>query len=332
MESQRSGAHIVPKGDIEKALSVNDDAEACVNSVLESIGIGRFHATIFVPAILACGADFSEASGAGFILPILKDVFTLTKVDMSTYTMVSSVGLATGSVFFGVVGDRFGRKPVIVVTCAGTFVFGALSALSSSFKMLLALRFVTSFFVSGGVPTVLPLACEWVSHRHNKHAIILTLGGGGLILFLFVSLVGRFLLVGSNPQWRLFLLIEAIPCFIATLSCITLSESPRLLYRTGKLVECVSVLEKAARINKVEIPSQLLVKLKNSQQQEHDYAQVERKRCDNWFSSCLLLVRGERWKVFTLLVVLFSALYTVATMFQGTKTLMLVAKFHSTVW
>mmetsp|Transcript_42575 Transcript_42575/g.68569 ORF Transcript_42575/g.68569 Transcript_42575/m.68569 type:complete len:261 (-) Transcript_42575:2218-3000(-) len=252
MESQCSGPH--NNVDIENAVSVNDHCEDCVNSTLESIGIGRFHATVFLPVILASGADLSEVFGIGVVLPAMKDAFNLDKVAMSTYTMVPSIGYLIGSVFFGVVGDRFGRKPVLIIGCAGTFVFGALSALSSCFKMLLALRFVTALFASGVLPAAFPLACEWVSYRHYRLAIILIIAGGSLILALFVQLFSKFLLVGPNPQWRLYVLIQATPSLIAALSCITLSESPRLFYRRGKLTACISLLEKAARINKVDIP------------------------------------------------------------------------------
>uniref|UniRef100_A0A7S2S8V2 Uncharacterized protein n=1 Tax=Mucochytrium quahogii TaxID=96639 RepID=A0A7S2S8V2_9STRA len=77
----------------------------------------------------------------------------------------------------------------------------------------------------------------------------------------------------------------------------------------------------------------LLVELNQSNQEKpDDFAQGKWKRSDSWFSSCELLFRGGRWKVFILLLVLFSAFRLALTMYSSEKTLLLVAKFNSTEW
>eukprot|EP00516_Mucochytrium_quahogii_P000506 CAMPEP_0203754386 /NCGR_PEP_ID=MMETSP0098-20131031/7982_1 /ASSEMBLY_ACC=CAM_ASM_000208 /TAXON_ID=96639 /ORGANISM=" , Strain NY0313808BC1" /LENGTH=370 /DNA_ID=CAMNT_0050645357 /DNA_START=348 /DNA_END=1458 /DNA_ORIENTATION=+ len=319
--------------DVEKELTTEEGIEGCVDAILGNIGFGRFHALVFVPTIIATGADVSEMSCAGILLPALGHVYDLNKTDMSTYSMISIAGFVAGAFFFGPFGDRLGRKPLIILTSFGTFLFGALSAVSSSFKMLLAFRFVLGIFLAGNVPVMIPLVCEWVSSRHSRHSIILLLAGGTIIQCLLVFLLGRLLLAGTDPQWRLFLFIQAAPSLIATIFTITLPESPRLLFRAGRIKECAAVLEKAARINKVEIPPHLLARLLNSSS-THELSECkdQRKTCRSLLSSYSMLFHRDQWKTTMLLLVLFSTLFVVLKMFNGMRTLMLIDKFHDKVW
>ncbi len=62
--------------------------------------------------------------------------------------------MVLSSSFWGSLGDKYGRRRMLVWAIAFLGYFGLLSSLSPSFWWLLGLRFLVGFFI-GSVPQVL---------------------------------------------------------------------------------------------------------------------------------------------------------------------------------
>src|ERR1700744_3798844 len=69
-----------------------------------------------------------DLGAMAFTLPTLSDVWHLKPVAFPPALTAGSVGLFAGSLLCGVLGDRLGRKPVLMGTVA---VFGLMSLLSA---------------------------------------------------------------------------------------------------------------------------------------------------------------------------------------------------------
>ena len=113
--------------------------------------------------------------GLAFLLIVMSEISGLA-MDMfspSLPTMVQEFGIgsgegsiaitsfflfyAIGMLVFGTLSDKFGRKPILIVTMAAFIVFSALCALSVNFPMLIACRVVEALGGGGAAATGMAL-------------------------------------------------------------------------------------------------------------------------------------------------------------------------------
>lgn len=101
-----------------------------------------------------------DIAAIGYAIPSLVDAWKIPPSGFTQVLTAGNVGLMLGSFAVGLLGDRLGRKPVLIVC---VFLFGAVSLLSAfvvSPLGLAALRLVTGFGLGGGLPSLLALASE----------------------------------------------------------------------------------------------------------------------------------------------------------------------------
>ncbi|KAG8391066.1 hypothetical protein BUALT_Bualt01G0149200 [Buddleja alternifolia] len=92
-------------------------------------------------------------------------------------------GRALTSVFWGVIADRYGRKPVIIIGSATVVVFNTLFGLSTNFWMAITTRFLLGS-LNGLLGPIKAYACETVREEHQSLGLsaVSTAWGTGLII------------------------------------------------------------------------------------------------------------------------------------------------------
>lgn len=135
-------------------------------------------------------------------------------------------GFLFGSLLFGPLADRAGRKPVLIGAAA---LFGAATlatTLGSTVTMLVVLRFVTGLGMGGAAPVAIALAAEFAPARMRATVVALVWGafpfGGVVIGLASVPVLPR----GWQP---LFWLIGAATLVVAATLLAALPESPGFL-------------------------------------------------------------------------------------------------------
>ena len=137
---------------------------------------------ILVP--LLCGLiqmlDGYDLSAIGLIAPSLMKEWALPAAAFTEAFALSSVGIMVGAIIAGPVADRFGRRPMLLLSVLAFGIFSLLSAWAPSLGWLVALRFLTGVGIGGAMPTTVALTADHVPERWCTTVIMFMFCGNAL--------------------------------------------------------------------------------------------------------------------------------------------------------
>lgn len=166
----------------------------------------------------------------------------LTTVDKSLITSCTSLGALIASPVAGLLADRIGRKPIILIADV-LFIAGALcqAAITSASGMVVG-RSIVGFAV-GGASLVVPLYISELSPAAFRGRLV-TLS----ILFItagqVVAYVIGYALSAQRNGWRWMVGLGAAPAILQFGLMLMLPESPRWLVKDGRPQQARNVLRK----------------------------------------------------------------------------------------
>jgi SP family galactose:H+ symporter-like MFS transporter len=187
---------------------------------------------------LLFGYDTGVISGA---LLFLRTEFHLSSLMQGVVTSSALAGAACGAAVAGRLADRFGRRPLLLIT-ALVFVLGALmSALAGSLAMLLAGRVLVGVGI-GGASMLTPLYLAEISPARERGALVslnqLAVASGILVSYL----VGYAL--AADGAWRWMLGLGGVPGVVLAAGMLFLPETPRWLAGHGHPARARAALRK----------------------------------------------------------------------------------------
>ena len=203
---------------------------------------------------LLYGIDVGIIGGA---LPYLEATSRLTAAQLSVIVAAVLLGSVFSTLFAGILADWMGRKPLMVLSGVSFVISIPVIALSQGYGPLFFGRLLQG--ISGGlIGVVVPLylaECLAASSRGKGTAIfqwLLTLGivAAALVGIYFsyrvqaVSLASdaATLFAFKNQAWRRIFWVSLPPGVLFVLGSLMVSESPRWLFRRGKIEQAYAAL------------------------------------------------------------------------------------------
>lgn len=157
---------------------------------------------------------------------------------------MSLIGATIITTFSGPVSDRYGRRPMLILSSLLYFVSGVMMLWSPNVYSLLLARLIDGFGVGLAV-TLIPVYISETSPpeiRGQLNTLPQFSGSGGM--FLSYCMVFSMSLMAS-PNWRVMLGVLSIPSLVyLVLTIFFLPESPRWLVSKGRMVEAKKVLQR----------------------------------------------------------------------------------------
>ena len=205
------------------------DRPATVNvaDVIDNSRIGGFQIGLFLLCAACLILDGFDVQATGYVAAALTKDLGLTGSEFSWIASAGLVGVLFGALLFGWLGDRWGRRPVLIFA---TLVFSLLTLLTGaaqSLAQLVALRVLAGIGLGGIMPNVVALVGEYSPARSRAFLIMFISNG-----FNVGAVVGGFAARVLVPDygWRaVFYFGGVVPIGIAALMYVGLPESLQFL-------------------------------------------------------------------------------------------------------
>jgi len=175
---------------------------------------------LLVLALLCEGFDLQAMNFAG---PALVKALGMPKSSIGPLLSASLLGVFVGAPLLGSLGDRLGRKRLIVVGCTA---FGILSlglAFLQDYWALAGLRFLTGLGLGAALPNALALATELAPNQPAKVTALVVMG---IPLGSTLAGVVATAVIPAHGWQALFLVGGLVPLLIAVLLWAFLPDSP----------------------------------------------------------------------------------------------------------
>ncbi len=225
----------------------SQDAGRIEVRALDNVRLGKAHYTLMAALAVGVAIDTQKPFTFTFILPGVANEYNLRSpthpapghLPVALFPWIAIIGTVVGSLVWGHLGDRIGRRPSILLASTvfvGTAMCGAMPHYWQNL--------VACFFMGAGAGGLLPIAysllTEAIPAKHRGQVVVLVAGIGTAFGFLFASWTAHWLI--PTYGWRMMWFLN-IP---TGLSLIVLNrfipESPRFLFSRGRREDALAVM------------------------------------------------------------------------------------------
>jgi AAHS family 4-hydroxybenzoate transporter-like MFS transporter len=216
-----------------------------INGTIERIGVGRLAILTIALCFAMMIADGYDFTALAVAVPSILRQWQVSPKDIGLVFSTTFFGLLIGSLFYGWLGDRWGRKFTIVF---GTVNFGLpalLTAYATNVPELLVLRFIGGVGMGGIVPIAYTMVSEYAPRRARSTVTVITNAGysvggvlSGLVAAKAVAAIGwqsLFVMGGAASLVMAVVLALALP-ESALFLALKKPGSPKLLPLVRRLV------------------------------------------------------------------------------------------------
>lgn len=166
-----------------------------------------------------------------FVLKAVAESFNASIADVSEALFFTLAARPVGALVFGLLAERIGRQPVMIMVVLGFSVLSALSGLAQNLGQLLLIRAVFGFAMGGEWGVGASLAMETIPPKARGVVSGLIQSGypsggllAGLAYFLFFDLIG----------WRGMFFLGLAPALLVLFVRLHVEESPVFAAREEK--------------------------------------------------------------------------------------------------
>ncbi len=208
-------------------------AVSTVETALENQRIGGLQIRVVILCGLVQMCDGYDLNAIAWAVPSLIKAWQLPPPAFTTAFLWSSIGIMAGALSAGPLGDRFGRKPLLVASLTLFGVASLLSAFAGSLEVMALLRFFTGVGIGGGFSGAASLTGDYTPARRRALMIMASFTGAPLGGFLGGQLIALLLPHFGWPV--IFVLGGLFPLVLVAALLVWLPESPRFLMARGNL-------------------------------------------------------------------------------------------------
>ena len=212
---------------------MSEPAVSATETALENQRIGPLQIRVAALCTLIQICDGYDVNAIGVSVPSLTHAWSLPGPAFTTAFLWSSIGIMFGALSAGPIGDRLGRKPLLLGSLVVFGLASLLTAFAGSMLVLAILRFFTGLGIGGAFPGAATLTGDYAPHRRRALMIMASFTGAPVGGFICGQLAGVLLPTLGWPS--IFVVGGVIPLLMVPVFAVWLPESPRFLARKANL-------------------------------------------------------------------------------------------------
>ncbi len=190
---------------------------------------------------IALIVDVMKPATLGFVMPGLRREYGISTSEASLLALFAMIGTTVGSILWGILADRLGRRGSILLASL-IFVSTGICGTMPAFKWNLCMCFFMGMSAGGMLPIVFALLAEMMPSRH-RGAISVLIGGLGTVGG-YLAASGAAAELEPIFSWRILWLLNVPTGLLVILLRRFIPESPRFLLHEGRVEEARSTLAK----------------------------------------------------------------------------------------
>jgi putative MFS transporter len=205
----------------------------------ERVPFSGWHTRARITVGSAALFDAFDALSIAFVMPVLVNLWQLSKEEVGFLLAAGYVGQVIGALLFSRLAETHGRIPCAAAAVAIMSVLSLACALCAGFWQLLVCRLLQGIGVGG----LMPVAATYIGELSRARG-----RGRFFLLYEMIFPVGLMLcgqvatLLVPLFGWRIMFLIGGIPGLLICVPLLRLPESPRWLISRGRLAEAEAIL------------------------------------------------------------------------------------------
>jgi AAHS family 4-hydroxybenzoate transporter-like MFS transporter len=189
--------------------------------------VSRADDAIALRTTLLCGLvvllEGYDLSALGYVVPQLVGAWHTPPVAFTAALTASNLGMFAGAVVCGRLGDRYGRKPVLLGCIAAFGTASLLTAFVTGTSQLALARLATGVGLGGGIPVCIALVSD-VSPPHRQGTLVITMITGVVVGNLAAGIVAAQMI--SSFGWESVFIVGGLaPLLLLPFAAIFLRES-----------------------------------------------------------------------------------------------------------
>lgn len=190
---------------------------------------------------VALVVDVMKPATLGFAVPGMKAEYGITIGQVAAFPMVALTGTTIGSLLWGVLADRIGRRAAILLASI-LFMATSICGFMPSFRWNLVMCFIMGTSAGGMLPIVYALMTESMPAKNRGWLVVLHGGLGTVAGYLLAS--GLAALLEPHFSWRILWLAGLPTGLLLLVLNHWIPESPRFLLEHGRVDEAETVLRR----------------------------------------------------------------------------------------
>jgi len=132
---------------------------------LDHLPLNAFHLAVILAVFTGLAFDHMDQVVLSFVIPQYRQEWALS-AGLASLNPTTGLGMTfIGALFWGMVADRIGRKPTLMITLAIFAVTSGINGFAWSFPQIVITCMVMGFGVGGAIPLAFTLLAEYTPAR-----------------------------------------------------------------------------------------------------------------------------------------------------------------------